>query len=143
MATALHLAVRLVHVLAMAVLVGGSLAAWILARDRGDLAWFTRYEWAFWVGLAVLAATGVGNLGALGAPRPGTEWGRTFTWKLGAVSVLVLGSIVRSLGVLQIYTLEGRSGEIGQKYNFLRRSYSLTAALLIAIVVLAEVLAHG
>jgi uncharacterized membrane protein len=140
MATTLHLAVRLVHVLAMAVLLGGSLAAWVLARNRGALTWFTHYEWAFWVGLAVLAATGVGNLGAIGAPGPKTAWGRTFTWKLGAVTVLVLGSIVRSLGVLRIHAFEGRNSRY---YNFLQRSYILTTALLTAIVVLAEVLAHG
>ena len=138
MSQSLHLAIRTVHVLAMALLVGGAAGLWAAARRRVDdlhvLA--RRYEWLFWAALGGLVVTGVGNLGALGAPGPGTRWGRTLLAKLVIVALFVLGSAVRTLAV----TRTDRSTPLAA---WGRRAYGLTTVTLLGLVVLAEVLAHG
>jgi hypothetical protein len=138
MSLSLHLAVRTVHVLAMALLVGGAVGCWIAARrSLDDLhALATGYEWAFWAGLGVLVLTGVGNLGALGAPGPATRWGRVLLLKLALVLLFVLGSAVRTLAV-------ARTRRSMSLAAWSERAYGLTTLSLLALVVLAEVLAHG
>jgi putative copper export protein len=139
MAAALHLLVRLAHVLGMAVLLGGAAFTWYTLRtDAHALRFATGYEWAFWVAIGVMLATGVGNLGALGAPGPETDWGRVLTMKLALVFVLVLGSFPRTLAVLRLRRDGSETGTTA-----LRRTYAATTALLLVVVALAEVLAHG
>ncbi|WP_313696158.1 hypothetical protein [Halorarum halobium] len=144
MATALHVAVRTVHLLSMVALVGGTAVTWYAFQTpaRPDRAQLRRVECAFWTVLALLLATGVGNLGALGAPGPATRWGGLLTTKLLVVLVVVLGSFLRTGLVLRVPAGADlrRESEFG---STLERSYLVTTWSLLAVVVLAEVLAHG
>lgn len=136
MAGALHVAVRTLHVLGAIALLGGAAALWLAARDRAPShRHVRRYEWTFWGVLGVMVATGVGNAGALGAPGPDTHWGTVLAAKLALVIALVLGSLVRTLAVA---TVDGAADG-----RFCRRAYGATTAVLVLLVVLAEVLAHG
>lgn len=140
MAALIHIAVRTLHVLGMAVLLGGAGALWYTAR-RGDgtvASIATHYERAFWGALGVMVVTGVGNLGALGAPGPDTRWGTILTVKLAIVAAFVLGSLVRTLAVVRMESADGR-----HTTPFCRRAYGATTGVLLVLVVLAEVLAHG
>jgi len=143
MASALHLLVRLVHVLGMAVLLGGSVLTWqtLRADDRDPRPVLRRYEWLFWGALGVLIATGVGNLGALGPPGPTTRWGSVLTVKLLVVTGFVVLSGVRSLAVGRLDDDSGAIRAIAR--DRLRILYAATGWALGAIVALAEVLAHG
>ncbi|MFC6862058.1 CopD family protein [Halomicroarcula sp. GCM10025817] len=138
----LSLAVRTLHVLTMAVLVGGTLAVWYGYRTEAvtDLSLARRYEWGFWAALGVLVVTGVGNLGAVGAPGPATAWGRTFLVKLVLVLAVVVGSAVRTLAVVHV-TDDPSAGAV--QSPVVGRLYGATTVALVAVVVLAEVLAHG
>jgi len=147
MAETLHVAVRTLHVLGMAVLLGGAGALWYAARRDsrsgdndalGSLA--SGYEWAFWGALGVMVVTGVGNLGALGAPRPETRWGSILLVKLALVAVFVLGSLVRTVVVAQ---MDAGARSQPETAPFYRRAYGATTGALLVLVVLAEVLAHG
>lgn len=145
-----HLAVRVVHVLGMALLLGGAAFAWGCLRWRpgggdGDaLAVAAGYEWLFWGAAGAMVATGVGNLGALapGVPGPDTYWGAVLAAKLAAVVGLLVGSIARTFLVTQART---RACDVHPVpvAGILRRSYAATAVYLAGVVVLAEVLAHG
>lgn len=141
MAAALHLLVRIVHVLGMAVLFGGAAVVWIALRaaprDRDPSSLVVRYEWVFWGTMGVMVVTGVGNLGALGAPGPGTRWGTLLSAKLLIVLAFVLGSFLRAFVVLAL-----RDRDAGG-HAVLRPAYGATAVALLVIVALAEVLAHG
>ncbi|MFC7019903.1 MULTISPECIES: CopD family protein [Haloarcula] len=138
----LSLAIRTLHVLTMAVLVGGTLAVWYGYRTEAvtDLSLARRYEWSFWAALGVLVVTGVGNLGALGAPGPATAWGRTFLVKLVLVLAVVVGSAVRTLSVVHV---TGTSSARPTRNRVVGRLYGATTVALVLVVVLAEVLAHG
>lgn len=138
--TALHLLVRTVHLLGMVVLLGGSAFAWNALRADPDSAPLIQYEWLFWGTMGVMLVTGVGNLGALGAPGPATRWGTVLTVKLALVLALVVGSAVRTLVVER---LRARDGVTPAACGPLRRLYAATALALLAVVALAEVLAHG
>lgn len=143
MAQSLHVAVRTLHVVGMAVLIGGAGALWYAAR-RGDSTVSTfaaHYEWASWGALGVMVITGVGNLGALGAPGPETRWGSILIVKLAIVAAFVLGSLVRTVAVIRVDAGDERRG--GASAPFYRRAYGATTAVLFGLVVLAEVLAHG
>jgi uncharacterized membrane protein len=136
---ALSLLVRTVHVLGMVLLLGGSAFAWYALRTDPGSSFPVRYEWLFWGAMGAMLVTGVGNLGALGAPGPATRWGRLLTIKLALVAAFVLGSAVRTLVVGRLrdrvpHPTAARS---------LRRLYGATTLVLLAVVVLAEVLAHG
>jgi uncharacterized membrane protein len=143
MSSALHLFVRLVHVLAMAIILGGAAFAWQAIRGGGSNPHRTmrRFEWAFWGAIGLLVATGVGNLGALGPPGPSTRWGTVLTVKLIAVFAFLLLSIVRSLAVLQLGDADGASET--PAFDRLRTLYAGTVWWLVLTVALAEVLAHG
>jgi hypothetical protein len=150
-----HAVVRWLHLVAMAVLVGGAAMVWGSLRvgvgemegdgegkkdgDRSGLAVAATYEWLFWGALGVIVLTGVGNLGALApfVPGPSTGWGTVFAVKLAAVGGLLVGSLVRTLGVLRWRTPGPTDGDR------LRRTYVATTLYLVALVGLAEVLAHG
>ncbi|MFB6184349.1 MAG: CopD family protein [Haloarculaceae archaeon] len=141
MAALLHLAVRILHVLGMVALLGGAAAVWYALRAGvgrpASLA--VAYEWLFWVAIGVMVATGVGNLGAVGAPGPATRWGRVLTGKLLVVTALVAGSFVRTAAVQRI---RERDADTTDRAT-LRRAYGATAGVLGVVVALAEVLAHG
>jgi putative copper export protein len=140
------LPIRTLHVLAMAVLVGGTTVLWYSYRTDviASLVPARQFEWLFWGGVGVLVFTGVGNLGALGPPGPETDWGRTLLVKLAIVIALVVGSVVRTLLLVQATDREATSGDLPPPLQrTLSRAYGVTAAVLLGIVVLAEVLAHG
>jgi uncharacterized membrane protein len=143
MSNALHLFVRLVHVLAMAVILGGAAFVWQAARtDEFDsLRTMRRFEWVFWGAVGLLVATGVGNLGVLGPPGPSTHWGTVLTVRLVVVFVFLLLSIVRSLAVLRVRDRESASET--PAFDRHRMLYAGTAWWLVLVVALAEVLAHG
>lgn len=139
MAAALHLLVRLVHIIGMAMLLGIAGIAWTALRERDcPLSLLRRAEWLFWGTMGVMAVTGVGNLGTLGPPGPTTRWGTILTIKLTFVLAFVLGSAVRTLAVTQI-----NERVLAQDATRLRHAYATTGWILLAIVTLAEVLAHG
>ena len=136
---ALAIAIRWLHVAAMAMAFGGALlVAWLAFREPADrvVAVAVRYEQAFWLAAGVLVMTGVGNLGAFGTdlPLPGTGWGATFTMKLFLVAFVVVGSLPRTLAV----ALPGVP-----RAATLRAFYAGTALGLAAIAGLAVALAHG
>jgi hypothetical protein len=137
----LTLAIRWLHVAAMATAFGGAiLVTWLAWRrpiDRViDIA--LGYEQLFWLAAGLLVLTGFGNLGAFGPalPVPASDWGRTFIAKLVVVAILVAVSIPRSLAVIE---LSGRQGGGGA----LRTAYAGTTGVLAVIVGLAVALAHG
>jgi uncharacterized membrane protein len=150
MAETLHLAVRLVHVLAVTLFVGGSALLWLgfhraTAADETAvvLATAESYEWLFWAAAGLVVATGVGNLGALapGIPGPTTDWGWTLAVKLPVVLLFLVGSVVRTVLVDRIDRVPvSHNAAIRQR---LARSYGATALYLVGVVALAEVLAHG
>lgn len=143
------LLVRSVHVLAMAVLVGGAVLVWGVLHygppaidTRPALRSAAVYEWAFWGGVSLAVLTGVGNLGALApaVPRPGTVRGAVLAVKVAAVIVLLVGSLPRTLVVLRRLD---RAESSPHPPDRLRVAYGLTGLYLIGLVGLAEVLAHG
>lgn len=150
MATALHVTVRLFHVVAMALLLGGATLIWLrAARASGPAevaglrSLAVEYEWVFWGAVGVVVATGVGNLGALapGVPATGTAWGRTLAVKLGGLAALLVGSIVRTAMVEALAgTATDHAAHVRRR---VRLSYAATALWLAALVVLGVVLAHG
>lgn len=141
MSQSLHLAIRTLHVLGMAALVGGAAGVWLAARRSiGDLRDLARgYEWLFWAALGSMAVTGIGNLGALGAPDPATRWGQLLLAKLSLVIVVVLASAVRTLAVVRA----DEAVEAVPLAAWHERAYGLTTLALVGLVALAEVLAHG
>lgn len=139
----LHLAVRGVHLLGMAVLLGGAAFTWNACRrdPAASLRQAVDYEWVFWGTAGVMLVTGVGNLAAVGAPGPATRWGTVFLPKLLLVVFLVVGSFLRTLVVLRVRATG--VGTAGVAADRLRWSYGATALVLLAIVVAAEVLVYG
>jgi putative copper export protein len=146
---ALHVAIRSVHVAAMATAFGGAVTVLALAT-RPDVdsasavvAVAIRYEWIFWAAAGVLAMTGIGNLAAFGAGLlgPSTDWGATLMLKLGLVLVLVLLSLPRTLAVARIGALVGSAphGSVTR----LRNLYGATTGAFAVILALAVWLAHG
>ncbi|MFC7046640.1 CopD family protein [Halobacteriaceae archaeon GCM10025711] len=137
------LVVRWGHVLGMAVAVGGATLAWWLLRGPLDGAAAGRvaeaYEWLFWGALGLLVMTGVGNLGALApaVPGPDTRWGVVLAGKLLLVVGFLVGSLVRTLVVRRADPSASRHVAV------MRRGYAVTALVLVGVLALAEVLAHG
>ncbi|MDA0353534.1 MAG: hypothetical protein O3A10_15195 [Chloroflexi bacterium] len=143
----IHVAVRMIHVLAATILVGGSLgiaiAGWsVPAPQRGTafIATAARFEIAFWLAFGAIVATGVGNLGVfgLGLPGPETDWGRTFVFKMALVVVLMLLSAVRALSVIRL-----RDIGVTREVHVFVDLYAATSALTAVIVCAAVWLAHG
>jgi hypothetical protein len=135
-----HLFVRWLHVLAMAVAVGGAVLAWGVSRV-GDAATTltvgTAYETVFWAAVGTLVMTGVGNLGSLAPALPRGTWGVAFLGKVGLLLAVLVGSAVRTATVWAA----GRHDEpVGAPIG---RGYALTAGALIVALGLAQVMAHG
>jgi len=140
LSTTIHLFVRWIHVLAMAVALGGGALAWgvsHVADAETTLAVARTYEVAFWGALGVLAMTGIGNLGALAPAIPRGRWGVALLAKLGLVLVLLAGSALRSA------TVRAASDASTPATTVLERGYALTTVALVAVVALAAVMAHG
>lgn len=143
--------VRWLHVLGMALILGGAVLTWghlrffvgtVHASREQGLGSLWAYEWLFWGSIGVLVMTGVGNLGALAPrlPAPDTRWGMTLSIKLLAVLGFLLLSIVRLI-VLHAYGRTSNPATGAQQR--LRQGYGLTALYAGGLLVLAEVLAHG
>jgi putative copper export protein len=134
------------HVLAAAVVLGGAVLAWVVAAtaelDERRAAIFiaSRYEWAFWAAIATIVASGVGNLGAIGAgiPSAETRWGTILVVKLVLVAAFLVFSGIRTFAVIGL-----RSAAPPTDREPLRLLYAATAALTTAVVVLGVVLSHG
>jgi hypothetical protein len=141
-----HLLVRWLHVAAAMLIGGGAVLVTVLCWQFAPLgagaiiAAARRYELVFWAAFGLVVAAGVGNLGALGEglPRPGTEWGTALTLKLGLVAVLAAVSALRTLLVAGLAGFE----EV-RALAVLRVVYSATSVLVLIVVGVAEVLAHG
>jgi hypothetical protein len=136
----LTLAIRWLHVAAMAVAFGGAfLVAWLSWRTRDHvIETAVRYEQVFWAAAGVLVMTGIGNPGAFGVSlmEPGTAWGTTFIAKLWLVAALILVSLPRSLAVV-LLSSQARTRPVD-----VRPVYTVTTSILAAIVALAIVLAN-
>lgn len=141
------LAVRWLHVLGMAVALGGATAAWRAFRDdavadAAAIGVAAAYERGFWAAVGVLVMSGVGNLGSLApfVPDAGTRWGTTFAVKIALVVAVLVLSVVRTLAVHRCRRAARLSASPLRR---LRIGYAATALTLAAVVALAEVLAHG
>jgi hypothetical protein len=145
----LHVAIRWVHVAAMATAFGG--AATVLALStrpgvdsaRAVMGVAVRYEWMFWASAGVLAMTGIGNLAAFGAALlgPATDWGTTLVLKLGAVLALVVLSLPRTFAVARLSASTGATA--ASTIIALRNLYGATTGAFATILALAVWLAHG
>jgi putative copper export protein len=146
---ALHVAIRWLHVAAMATAFGGALTVLALStRPSVDSASAVigvaiRYEWMFWGAAGVLAMTGIGNLAAFGAglAGPATPWGTTLLLKLGSVLALVVLSLPRTLAVTRMSASTGPTA--GGSVIAVRNLYGATAGAFAVILALAIWLAHG
>lgn len=142
------LAMRFVHVLGMALLLGGSAVLWGTLGDHGRLAWgfeiARRFEWLFWGIVSVLVVTGFGNVGALGQglPGPDTAWGTTFAVKLLGIVGLLAGSLVRTLLIERCADLSEPAARCTALAR-VRHGYAATTWYLVGLLALAEILAHG
>jgi subtilisin family serine protease len=137
------LTVRWLHVLAATIAVGGSVLTWAVCRtaendpDIGGVVSVARgYEWLFWAAVGALVMTGVGNLGAFAPTLPGGRWRATLDLKLGLLVVVLVGSALRT-------SLLVRLPRRSDSARILRAAYGATAVGLVAVLTLAEVLAHG
>jgi hypothetical protein len=143
----LSLVIRLVHIGAMAFMLGGGvlLAALFTSKPAASdpqlsqLSYILRqYERYFWLAAGLIVMTGVGNLGAFGAslPGPGSTWGIKLGIKLSLVLILLLLSLPRTLLAARRpagYTLSGPA----------RAVTMATTLLLVLILFLGVSLAHG
>jgi len=147
---ALHLAIRWLHVAAMATAFGGALTVFALfARTRNGALGSAlvevalRYEFMFWLAAGVLAMTGIGNLAAFGTglPLSRTDWGVTFVLKLGFVLALIVLSLPRTLAIARV----SRSSRplTAALQSRLRSMYGGTGAAFAVALGLAVWLAHG
>ena len=144
-----HVAIRWLHVAAMATAFGGAISVLALAtRPGADSASAVvnvaiRYEWMFWAAAGVLAMTGIGNLAAFGAALlgPATDWGATLLLKLGSVLALVVLSLPRTLAVARISASTG--GNPPGSVTTLRNLYGATTGAFALILAFAVWLEHG
>lgn len=143
---ALHVAIRWLHVAAMATAFGGAVSVLTLAMRPGGasssaiVAVAVRYEWIFWAAAGILVMTGIGNLAAFGVGllAPSTSWGTTLVLKLGSVLALVFVSLPRTLAVARLGASSGMGGIMT-----LRNLYAMTTGAFAVILALAVWLAHG
>jgi hypothetical protein len=145
----LHVAIRWLHVAAMATAFGGAVTVFALSirpshdSPRAVVGVAIRYEWLFWAAAGVLAMTGIGNLGAFGAALlgPATNWGATLLLKLGSVLTLVVLSLPRTLAVARMGASAGQM-PLGLVVR-MRNLYGATTGAFAVILALAIWLAHG
>jgi hypothetical protein len=145
----LHVAIRWVHVAAMATAFGGAITVFALSTRPGAasanavIGVAIRYEWMFWTAAGVLAMTGIGNLAAFGAALlgPATNWGATLTLKLGSVIALVVLSLPRTLTVARMSASGGTLTP--SAIVVVRNLYGATTGAFAAILAFAVWLANG
>jgi putative copper export protein len=143
-----HVAIRWLHVAAMATAFGGAITVLALSTRAGVdsahaiVAVAARYEWMFWAAAGVLAMTGIGNLAAFGAALlgPATDWGETFRFKLGLVLLLVVVSLPRTLAVARM-SVSGPA--VPSVVTAVRNLYGATTVTFAVILGLAVWLSHG
>ncbi|MGH8103635.1 MAG: hypothetical protein ACREJQ_03840 [bacterium] len=145
--------VRWVHVVSMAVILGGVGLVWSMApKSRSEtpitFAVFLRaaekYEWLFWGAFGLIVMTGVGNLGAFGnaVPDPYSSWGRIFSIKISIVFAFILVSVVRGLVAAGLSASD--AGALNPRgCRLLSGLYGVTLLLVAAILLAAEELSHG
>jgi putative copper export protein len=144
----LHVAIRWLHVAAMATAFGGAITVLALSTRPGvdsagaAVAVAVRYEWLFWAAAGVLAMTGIGNLAAFGAALlgPATDWGMTLVLKLGSVLALVVLSLPRTLAVARMSASRPIAPSV---VVAVRNLYGATTGAFAAILAMAIWLAHG
>jgi uncharacterized membrane protein len=151
-------AVRTLHVLAVAVLLGGAGLTWLQFRRVADadaderpsahpLALAGSYEWLFWLAVGLVAVTGVGNLGAMAPAIPTEgEWATTLLVKLGLLLSFLVASVWRTLVVVRVRRASGDESSVSlsaRSVGVLHWSYAGTTVVLVVLLALAEVLAHG
>jgi hypothetical protein len=130
MADAWPVAEHAIHLLAMAVMVGGSA---VLALAPPGRAGALRYEWAFWTAAGLAILTGVGNLGLRGALAPAdTAWGEAFQLKLASAALLLLFSFGRCVVILR-----------GSSMASTRTAYAATVGVAALTAVLGVGIADG
>jgi putative copper export protein len=146
----LHLAIRWLHVAAMATAFGGALTVFALsartrnaALDAALVEVALRYEFMFWLAAGVLAMTGIGNLAAYGSglPLSRTDWGMTFVLKVGFVLGLIVLSLPRTLAIARLrYRRSPVTAALQRRF---RTMYGETGAAFAVALGLAVWLAHG
>jgi uncharacterized membrane protein len=102
------------------------------------------YEWLFWSLIAVIAASGVSNLGLKGdgLMGPATSWGRALTVKLGAVLALLALSLVRSDFVIR-YAGAGDASMTARARTIIGALYGVTVVFLLGALWIGLGLAHA
>lgn len=145
----LHVAIRWLHVAAMATAFGGAVTVLALSTrpsvgTAGAVVTVAvRYEWLFWAAAGVLAMTGIGNLAAFGAGLlgPATTWGTTLVLKLSSVLAVVVLSLPRTLTVARMSaSTEALAPGV---VSAVRNLYGATTGAFAVILGLAVWLAHG
>lgn len=135
------LGVRMLHVTAATLAVGIPVALALVLYARPEPAVVERLvtpsERVQWSALAVLVATGIGNLAAFEGSFPGGHWPAALFTKLGFVFALLVVSAVRTFFVANL--VRGSQQQVSRLAGW----YLLTATLGVVAVLLAEVLAHG
>ena len=148
---ALHLAIRWLHVAAMATAFGGALTVFALtarrrtgALDSALVEVALRYEFMFWLAAGVLVMTGIGNLAAFGTglPLSRTDWGMTFVLKLGFVLGLIVLSLPRTLAIARLRRSASRLPTEALRSS-LGAMYGGTGVAFAVALGLAVWLAHG
>ena len=141
---------RLLHLVGMAILVGGAVfVAAPTVTGMPERQWrlvdaAARYEGLFWPIIALQVLTGIGNLGVLGAsvPIPTSEWGTFLAIKLTLVLFALFLSLIRTGLVAQLIATPGAS-LLPPGARLLRSAYLGTALVLGLVVFMAVRLAHG
>lgn len=148
---ALSLAIRWLHVAAMAFLFGGALLLWLTLRgssaaESGVVRAAVAYERGVWVALGLIVMTGVGNIAAFGTglPGPATPWGGAFLWKMAFVVALLALAVIRSLVIAQVATAVASLGaEVPLRARPLEAMYGASSLVLAGVVALAMVMTRG
>lgn len=137
-----HLLLRVVHVVTAAGVVGIPVTLAVVLRSNPAPDVIARLggpmERLQWSALGVMVATGVGNLAALGGELPSfdSQWGRTLTIKLAMVLGLLVVSAIRTF-VVATHSMPRATPERLSDW------YAITGATAVAVLVAAELLAHG
>jgi hypothetical protein len=150
----LSFVIRWVHVVAMALLLGGAGLMWGLSiqtrtppqsePQHALLIVAEFYELIFWLAIGLLVMTGVGNLGAFGEalPGPNTTWGQKLTIKLLVVLVFVLLSLIRTLLIVRVSAI-GSDTLTMPLSSVCLRLYASTTLFATVILFVAVALAHS
>ncbi len=150
----LSLLVRWIHVIFMAILLGGAALLWswrfrpnVIGQALPASAFLSvaeRYEGLAWLGIGLLVLTGIGNLAAFREGLPGwnTPWGNKLIAKLLSYLFFMIFSLFRSMVVVRL-GMDSGEAESSPNWRLLRFFYAGTALFAILILFLAVWLAHG